>query len=112
MHGLGSRGSDRHTWLKTVSQYQFIAITHGGGIDPCPKLFDALIVGTIPIIEITALYDAYEHFPVVFVRNLTDFMTWPNASLVMERWVNKLEKYYEPGSHLRNQTLHRLNAKY
>eukprot|EP01041_Mallomonas_annulata_P000846 gene846-1647_t len=112
MHGPGGGLAGQGGWLETISKYQFLAITHGGGLDPCPKLFESLMVGTIPIIERTALYDAYEHFPVVFVRNLTDFMTWPNASTMMAHWVDHLDKYYEPGSHLRNQTLHRLNTKY
>eukprot|EP01041_Mallomonas_annulata_P001316 gene1316-2534_t len=112
MHGPGGGLAAKSDWLEKISKYQFLAITHGGGLDPCPKLFDSLMVGTIPIIERTALFDAYEHFPVVFVRNLTDFMTWTNASTMMAIWMSELEKFYEPGSLLRNQTLYRLNTKY
>ncbi len=30
-----------------------MACTHGGGVDPSPKAWDAIRVGTIPIIEVS-----------------------------------------------------------
>eukprot|EP01041_Mallomonas_annulata_P011559 gene11559-24172_t len=103
---------ERIAWLTAISKYQFIAMTHGGGIDPCPKAFEAILIGTIPIIERNVLYDAYMHLPIVFVDNLVSFMSWDNVSIVLEMWLGEFDKYYELNSKLRNQTLYRLTTKY
>ena len=38
-------------YLKELAKYSFTLCIHGGGVDVNPKLFDAILVGTIPIIR-------------------------------------------------------------
>jgi hypothetical protein len=45
----------------------FTACAHGGGIDPSPKAWEAVMMGTIPIIQHSTLDDAYAQLPVVFI---------------------------------------------
>jgi hypothetical protein len=102
-------------WLDSVATYQFLAITHGGGLDPCPKLFDALYVGTIPILQKNAmvLHPNYSKlFPIVYVDNLVDFLSWNNISMILKTWVKEKAPYFIKGSKLRNQTLDRMKNKY
>ena len=98
-------------WLNTVSDYKFIVCTHGGGIDPAPKAIEAILAGTIPIIDKTANYDAYSLLPVGFVDDTVTFISSSNASVMMNEWSEKLGPYFEE-PHLRNITLHRLSMAY
>jgi hypothetical protein len=98
-------------WLKTVSDYKFLVCTHGGGIDPAPKAIEAILVGTIPIIDRTANYDAYSLLPVAFVDSTVTFISSPNASAMMNEWSQRLGPHFE-NPHLRNVTLHRLSMAF
>ena len=40
----------RREYLALVASVPFVACVHGGGLDPSPKAWEALLVGTIPII--------------------------------------------------------------
>ena len=55
-----------------VVTYPFIACVHGAGIDPSPKAWEALLVGTIPIIQHSTLDNAYERLPVMFVNEWSE----------------------------------------
>ncbi len=65
-------GLPHKDFLKMVASYPFIACIHGGGIESSPKAWEALLVGTIPIIQHSTLDDAYERFPVMFVKDWSD----------------------------------------
>jgi hypothetical protein len=39
------------TFVKEIKKYPFLVCTHGGGIDPSPKAWTALISGVIPIMK-------------------------------------------------------------
>ena len=45
----------RKEYLALVASVPFVACVHGGGLDPSPKAWEALLVGTIPIIGINIL---------------------------------------------------------
>lgn len=90
----------------------FIACVHGGGIDPSPKAFESILAGTIPIIQHSTSDDAYQHFPVVFVKEWTDLFQNPNATQLLSKWARELAPYYEEGSWLRKLVLERLTTKY
>ena len=63
-------------------------------------------MGTIPIIQRSAVDDAYHHFPVVFVDSWGEvFGDDDKAKLLLEKWVKELAPFYEHGSHLRQRTL-------
>ena len=88
-------------FLLELSQVPFILCTHGGGLDPSPKAFEAMIVGTIPIIQHSTLDDAYRHFPVVFVDSTVDLLRQNNTLELLSKWRDELGPYYEEGSELR-----------
>ena len=103
---------DRAYWLREVSQYQFVLCVHGGGVDPSPKAWEAVRVGTVPIVERSALVDAYAQLPIVFVDSIRAMMTWSNLSVQLQLWANQYSPYYEHNSALRNQTMQRLKTVY
>jgi hypothetical protein len=64
---------------------QFCICARGGGYDPSPKAWSALINGCIPIIQHSPVDEAYSRFPVVFVDD------WTPESLSEDKlnWLNK-----------------------
>lgn len=99
-------GISRKSYLAHVASVPFIACVHGGGLDPSPKAWEALIIGTIPIIQHSTVEDAYHHFPVAFVDNWSDlFEDEVRGKAMLEQWMKELAPFYEPGSHLRQRTL-------
>ena len=81
-----------HSWWNLLQTYPFIVCAHGGGIDPCPRIWEALCVGCIPIIKHSALDDIYVKFPVVFVDS------WEKDTITFEKmreWRDTYSKYYE-----------------
>ena len=109
-------GLSHKNFLEIVTSVPFIACPHGGGIDPSPKAWEALLVGSIPIIEHSTLDNAYSKFPVMLIDSFKkDLFERPNmteVTLLLEEWREKLAPYYEEGSELRKQTLERLRTDY
>lgn len=98
-----------------VGNSKFLIMAHGGGIDPCPKLFHSILLGAIPIIEDSPLRDAYEQLPVVIVPNLLDFLDPTKTQLAQEQldgWAAQYVPYFIQGSALRNETLYKLTTPY
>ena len=90
-------------------------MVHGGGLDPCPKLYHSILLGTIPIIESNTLDDAYEDLPVAIVPSLKEFLNinqTEKTQSLLDQWSKKYAPYYEKHSALRNQTLHMLSEEY
>lgn len=54
---------------RELRAHPFTLCVEGGGIDPSPKAFEALLQGSIPIIKESPLADAYRHFPVLVVED-------------------------------------------
>jgi hypothetical protein len=52
---------------RELQQHPFTLCVEGGGIDPSPKAFEALLQGSIPIIRDSDAADAYRHFPVLVI---------------------------------------------
>jgi len=70
----------------TLMNSKFCICVHGGGIDPSPRAWMALLCGCFPIIQHSTLDEAYKRFPVIFVKD------WTMNSISkdkIERW-NKL----------------------
>jgi hypothetical protein len=57
----------RADFLAEISKYPFIACVRGGGIDPNPKLWSALLAGVIPIIETFPGDSMYASLPVMII---------------------------------------------
>jgi hypothetical protein len=73
-------------YLKEIGKYSFTICVHGGGLDANPKVWEALLIGVIPIIKENKPYtDIYERLdlPVVIIKdwdittiNENNLMTW------------------------------------
>ena len=103
----GSEGVSHAEYLKLLRSLPFIACPHGGGVDPSPKAWEAILVGTIPIIERSIVVDAYEHLPVVIVDSWEHLFHLNDSAMEysLTQWITSLKPYYIEGSELRNQTL-------
>jgi hypothetical protein len=82
-----------HTeFIHELSNSKFCLCIHGGGYDPCPRFFECILYGTIPIIQHSPLDDVFSKFPVVFIDELNE------SSISREFLLNKLEilkEFYE-----------------
>jgi hypothetical protein len=58
---------DARQFRRLLSTYAFILCPQGGGLDPSPKAWEALLAGCIPIVQRTPTSEAYAHLPVHFV---------------------------------------------
>ena len=85
---------------RELQQHPFTLCVEGGGIDPSPKAFEALLQGSIPVIRDSGVADAYRHFPVLIIpeweaKHLTPEILkqaredilgrWPDWTHVLER---------------------------
>jgi hypothetical protein len=96
------------SWYTLLQTYPFIICAHGGGIDPCPKIWEALCVGCIPIIKSSALNDVYSQFPVVILDE------WSSNTIILENlntWLVKYSDFYD-NNELRQTWIHKLFADY
>jgi hypothetical protein len=99
-------GITRKDFLELVASVPFVACVQGGGLDPSPKAWESMLVGTIPIIERNTVSDAYEHYPVAFVNDWGElFSNATKGEEMLKHWVKELAPYYEEGSALRKRTL-------
>ena len=60
-------GFSRMDFLTTMSKYQFVLCPHGGGLDPNPKCWEALLMKCIPIVKRNTMSESLEHLPIVIV---------------------------------------------
>ena len=85
-------GHQPHTeYLNRLGAYLFTICVHGGGLDVNPKLWEALLVGVIPIIKENRPYtDIYERLdlPVVIVNE------WNSDTINEEKLTVWAQTYY------------------
>ncbi len=98
---------DYPDYLKKLSEYPFTLCVHGGGLDPCPKVFEAIAVKTIPIIKRSLISDVFQNLPVAIVEE------WTGESITSK----KLKKWYDDYSpyfynELRHETKKKLTLDY
>ncbi len=65
-------GIDRLDFLARMSEYQFVLCPHGGGLDPNPKCWEALLMKSIPIVKRNTMSESLEHLPIVIVDDWTE----------------------------------------
>jgi hypothetical protein len=58
---------DARRFRALLSTHAFILCPQGGGLDPSPKAWEALLAGCIPIMQRTPTSSGYSHLPVLFV---------------------------------------------
>jgi hypothetical protein len=73
-----------------LKEYSFCICIHGGGIDLCPKLFECLIYGCIPIINSSSYDNIYNKLPVVICKSIKDELNETN----LKQWKEKFEPYF------------------
>jgi hypothetical protein len=71
---------------------KFCICVHGGGLDPCPKAWEALLCGCVPIIKRSTLDEVYNRFPVYFVDDWTEDAITEQK---LNNWLSDNRKYYE-----------------
>jgi hypothetical protein len=59
-------------FMNELKKAKFCLVIHGGGYDPCPKFFECMLYGTIPIIQHSPLDEAFCRYPIVFIDELTE----------------------------------------
>jgi len=95
-------------FMAELERHAFVLCVEGGGLDPSPKAFSALLHGTIPIIRNTALVPAYDHLPVVVVE---DWTAEALSARKLARWRAAMLPWFdEPAG--RREVLHRLSGDY
>lgn len=79
-------------FFKEIAKYPFLICAHGGGIDPNPNAWSALLAGTIPIIQRFAGDSIYDDLPVILVEQLpSDNLTMHN----LRQWRDRLAPMFE-----------------
>ena len=58
--------------MEALSRYNFTICVHGGGIDPSPRAWEAIMRGSIPIIRESPVAEAYRMLPVVIIPTFDD----------------------------------------
>jgi len=61
----------KQVFIEKLKNSKFCICVHGGGYDPCPRFFEAILYGAIPIIEHSPLDTVFSKLPVVFVDKWT-----------------------------------------
>lgn len=95
----------RHSeFLNELRRHPFTLCVEGGGIDPSPKAFEALLNGSIPIVRNSSVSAAYKGLPVFFVddwdgaavneKNLIDFYRTFNKTEYWRMVRKKLSSSY------------------
>ena len=83
VHNDHRKGIPQHQYVAMAQQVPFVLCVRGGGLDPSPKAWEALMLGSIPILQHSTLDDAYGQLPVVFVDEWDDL--FGNVEKVSER---------------------------
>jgi hypothetical protein len=94
-------------FLTEIARYPFLICAHGGGLDPNPNVWSALLVGTIPIIEGFAGDSMYRDLPVVILADL------PHANLSESRlriWRDSMSYMFRGQE--RRRVLHKLTTDF
>jgi hypothetical protein len=66
-------------YSRCLSRAAFVMCVSGGGIDPCPKAFNALQHGAVPIIKTGPLDPCFKDLPVWIVDDWRDVPLTPQA---------------------------------
>ena len=95
-------------FIRQIEDHAFVICVEGGGLDPSPKAWLALLHGAVPIIKRSALDTAYEQLPVAFVDE------WTADALSLERlrtWQQDLSPLFDQAG-LRRSMQNRLSLDY
>lgn len=92
-----------------LNQNSFTLCPHGGGLEPNPKVFHALLFGSIPIVKKFVNCEfLYQDLPIVFIPD------WKPEYITAEKlktWRESLEDYFY-NQNKRKQVLNKLTTDY
>jgi hypothetical protein len=95
-------------FLAMMRNSQFTICVHGGGIDTCPRLWEAMLVGSIPIVRSHPIMNKiYEEFPVIVIVKKWEEITFEK----LELWIKQKKIYYENKIE-REKMIEKLKLKY
>ena len=99
----------KNNFFDEIQNYSFLFCPHGGGIDPNPKAFSAIFLGTIPIMKkfVNCEY-LYNDLPVVFIDD------WSANYITKEKlikWRSELKPYFY-NKKKRSQVIEKLSTEY
>ena len=101
------KGIPREEFIRNLKQSKFCLCIHGGGYDPCPRFFESILYGAIPIVQHSPLDDMLHKYPVVFIGDL-------NAEALSKDFLiakyEELKEFYEGDK--RQQVLSLLTLDY
>jgi hypothetical protein len=104
---LADEVSEPH-FFELCSTHKFVICVEGGGFDPSPKAWHALLSGAIPIVKSSALNACYKELPVVFVD---DWNKEAISEANLEKWESELAPFFdEPAK--RYQVLQKLGLQF
>lgn len=92
----------------TLLDAKMCICVRGGGIDPSPRAWMALLCGCFPIIHTSTINKAYERFPVIFIKE------WNSQTITSEKivnWTKRFETFYENDDN-RKSVIHMLTLEY
>ena len=95
-------------FFDVISQYPFVMCVGGGGLDPSPKAWTALMAGCIPIIEVNETTKAYRNLPVVYINNWQTLELNPET---LRAWLEALSPQFDQPD-LRRAVLDQLSMGY
>ena len=99
-------------FMRTIQNFPFLLCVHGGGVDPNPNLFQALLAGVIPIMGPFAGQTMYKDLPVVIADgNWNDVNSTFLSRAYLRDKLEELAPYFE-NAEKRAQVLEKLTLQY
>jgi len=83
----------RYDTFKNQSEYAFVLSPHGNGLD-CHRTWEALILGSIPIVRSSGIDTLYDDLPVLIVNEWSD-ITYELLENTITQFKNKQFNYYK-----------------
>jgi len=99
------------SYTKMIQQYPFLLCVRGGGIDPNPNVFVALLAGVIPIIAPFPGQTVYDGLPVVITDGSWNESSPYLSTAYLAEKLKEFAPYFEDPVE-RAKVLERLTAKY
>lgn len=93
---------------RLLSRHAFVLCVEGGGLDPSPKAWLALLHGAIPIIRKSPTAAAYEDLPVIMVDD------WESEAITLEKleeWRTRLSADFQQKAGWRQDWFDRLSLQ-
>ena len=84
---VGNFGIPSKEFHQILSKYLFVASPRGNGID-CHRTWEAMIMGSIPIVEKHFMYDSYKNLPILQIDSWEDLINTNILETYKEKYFN------------------------